>query len=124
MAGETDSFENRVAPVKAGAPGEAGESFENRLTRVETGLAKIEAELAAIQVRNFRVAADKGWEVSGYRRLTIGAITYFVAAVLLRLLGSEDFLTNAMVPAAGYILSTMTLPWAKQRWIARRPEQF
>ena len=94
---------------------ERKETVEDRLTRLET-------ELAAIQNRNLRVAADKGWEVSGYRRLTIAAITYLVAAVLLRLLGNDRFLTNALVPAAGYLLSTLTLPWAKQRWLDRRSE--
>ena len=87
-------------------------SLEERVSRLET-------ELSAIQARNLRVEQDKTWELSAARRLTIASITYLVAAVLLRLIGSESYLFNALVPTAGYVLSTLTLPWAKARWCKR-----
>lgn len=84
---------------------------------IEIRLAKIESGLEAIQLRNRRVAGDKAWEVSLIRRSLVAAITYLVAAVLLFLIGNGSYLLNAAVPAAGYLLSTLTLRRIKQRWL-------
>jgi hypothetical protein len=83
---------------------------------IEARLSRIESELAAIAARNERVTADIAWEVSIARRFTVAAITYFFASLLLWALGNSTFLLNAFVPTAGYIVSTLTLPWAKRRW--------
>ncbi len=88
----------------------------NKLT-LEQRILVLERELSSIHERNQRVAGNKAWEVSLSRRTLIAAITYFFAAILLRLIGSSGYLLNAAVPAAGYILSTLTLPWIKRRWI-------
>ena len=85
---------------------------------IESRLARIESELAAIQARNARVEDEKAWEVSLARRSTVAAMTYIFASILLWALGNDPFFLSALVPTAGYLLSTLTLPWAKERWFA------
>jgi len=78
-----------------------------------------ESHIAAILERNKRVEADKAWEVSWTRRLLITLLTYLIAVLFLRLIANEHFWLNAGVPALGYLLSTLSLPWVKQLWIRR-----
>lgn len=79
----------------------------------------IEEELRSIKERNARVDADKAWETSLFRMLSLGLITYLVAALLLYLIRAENILLVAFVPAAGFILSVQTLPPLKRWWIKR-----
>ena len=73
-----------------------------------------------IQERNARVELDKAWETSFTRRVFIMAITYLTAAVFLRSIGNELFALNALVPTAGYLLSTLSLAPLKRWWMAKR----
>lgn len=82
-------------------------------------LKKIEEELSAIRERNKRVEADKAWETSLFRMISLAVITYLVAAVLLHLIRVENFLLGALVPAAGFILSVQSLPALRRWWIRR-----
>jgi len=50
-----------------------------------------ESQIAAIVERNRRVEADKAWEVSLFRRLTIAVLTYAIAVLFLWLIESERF---------------------------------
>lgn len=70
--------------------------------------------------RNARVEADKAWETSWTRRLTIAAITYVLASALLVWIRAPQPFLAALVPTAGYLLSTLTLPFAKSWWLKRR----
>ena len=79
----------------------------------------IERELQTIKERNARVEADKAWERSLFRMLSLAFITYVVAAVLLYLVAVPRFLLSALVPAAGFMLSVQTLPALKRWWIRR-----
>lgn len=60
-----------------------------------------------IEVRNKRVDADKVWEISWTRRAIIALVTYVVAVIFLQRIGIDDAHLNALVPAVGYILSTL-----------------
>ena len=82
--------------------------------------AEIELELQAIKERNRRVEADKAWETSWARRLAIALGTYAVAIIWLLFTENSRPWLNAFVPAAGYMLSTLSLPFIKRWWIARR----
>lgn len=79
----------------------------------------IEKEIEIIKERNRRVEADKGWEVSWTRRAFIMAVTYFIAALWLSLIDETDFWLKAAVPAGGYLLSTLSLPFIKKWWAAK-----
>lgn len=79
-----------------------------------------EAErLSAIEERNARVESDKAWEVSLTRRAFIMLITYLTVAIFLWLIDVPHALINALVPAAGYLLSTLSLPWLKMWWLKK-----
>jgi len=79
----------------------------------------LEQQIADILERNKRVEADKAWEMSWTRRLLITTLTYGIAVLFLWLIENPGFWLNAAVPALGYFLSTLSLPWAKRWWIRR-----
>lgn len=91
-------------------------------TRYGIGMSlTIEQELAAIKDRNARVEFDKAWEVSWTRRVFITIATYIVASVWLVLIHDTMPLLKALVPSAGYLLSTLSLPFIKEWWGKPKP---
>lgn len=79
----------------------------------------LEQDIAAIKERNMRVEADKAWETSCLRIISIAVITYVVALVVLYFLGSEKFFLNALIPTIGYLLSTQSLSSIKRWWVRK-----
>lgn len=77
----------------------------------------IEQEISDLKARNLRVEADKAWEVSTFRKASIAVLTYGVAVALLYAVGNMDIFRNALVPVAGYLLSTQSLPFLKKWWV-------
>ncbi len=77
----------------------------------------LEDQIEPILERNKHVEANKAWETSWFRRLTISVMIYIISVVLLWSIDSNPFLIQALVPAGGYLLSTLSLPWMKKRWI-------
>ncbi len=73
--------------------------------------------LEDIHARNARVEADKAWETSWTRRLSIAIATYLTIMCYLTALGMERVYFHALVPSIGYLLSTMTLPILKRHWL-------
>lgn len=69
--------------------------------------------------RNHRVELDKAWETSKVRRAIIAFATYVTASVFLLLIGNDRPLMNALVPAGGYLFSTLSLRIVKKWWIRR-----
>ncbi len=80
----------------------------------------LEAEIAAIKQRNARVEADKAWETSLARKAIIAAGTYAVSALFLLSINADNALLAALVPAAGFLLSTLTLPVFRDWWLGGR----
>lgn len=70
-----------------------------------------------IQERNARVEADKAWETSWTRRITITLGTYIIIGGYLNFLDVENAWLHALVPPLAYILSTLSLPVFKQVWV-------
>lgn len=87
---------------------------------MEERIEKIEQELQMIRERNLRVEADKAWETSLFRVVTIAIITYVVASLVMRLLGTTNYYFNALIPVIGYLLSTQSLPIIKKWWLGNR----
>ena len=83
-------------------------------------MANLEEQVSAILERNRRVEADKAWEVSWCRRISVAVLTYLTALLFLWLIENNQLWWNAIVPAGAYLLSTSSLPWLKQRWIRKR----
>lgn len=80
----------------------------------------IEKRLRALEARNKRVEADKAWETSWTRRITIALLTYLVVCSYLALVIHINPWLNDLVPVVGYLLSTLTLSAIKQMWSKRR----
>lgn len=79
-----------------------------------------EEQIAGILERNKRVEADKAWEGSYTRRAFIAVLTYVTAYVFMRYNGLQNAGVQALLPAAAYIFSTLTLPPLKRWWIGGR----
>ena len=76
-------------------------------------------EIASIKERNQRVEADKAWEISKTRRFIIAVMTYLVIVFFLWSIDAPNPWLSALVPAVGFILSTLTLPFFKKRWLKK-----
>lgn len=80
----------------------------------------LEQELEKIKERNKKVETDKAWELSWTRRLFISALTYITALVWLMMIKEHYAAWKAFVPVAGYVLSTLSLPFIKNTWARHR----
>ena len=76
--------------------------------------------LSLILERNARVEADKAWETSKTRRGLIAGVTYVVAGMYMSALGAHLPWLNALIPVGGCLLSTLSLPKAKEIWLQKR----
>lgn len=76
----------------------------------------IEREILAIKERNRKVEIDKAWETSFLRRASIVLITYLATLLILTLIGVPSPYLAALVPGAGYLLSTFSLPFLRGLW--------
>ncbi|MDE1865715.1 MAG: hypothetical protein KGH94_03725 [Candidatus Micrarchaeota archaeon] len=81
--------------------------------------AGIRKEIAAIKDRNKRVEADKAWETSWTRRGIIALFTYLAIALYLNAIHIAHPWLSAFIPAVGFLLSTLTMPFIKRVWIER-----
>ncbi len=72
--------------------------------------------LKKIESRNRHVERDKAWETSNTRKVLIVAFTYTSIALYLKFVVRIDPWINAIVPAVGFLLSTLTLPYFKTLW--------
>lgn len=70
-------------------------------------------------MRNQNVEMDKAWERSWTRRLFIAGITYLVALIWMKTIGESSVFLKACIPTGGYLLSTLSLPFVKARWMKR-----
>ena len=77
----------------------------------------INEEIQKIHDRNARVAADKAWEMSFFRRGSIAVITYVTVVIVLTISGAQHPFVGAIVPPIGYLLSTLSLPFVKTYWL-------
>lgn len=87
---------------------------------LEERISAVEAELRTIKERNAKVEANKAWETSWFRIASIVAATYIIAALALLSIGNDHPYRNALIPAIGFFLSTQSLPFLKDYWIAKR----
>lgn len=82
-------------------------------------LIEIKKEIELIKERNKRVEADKAWETSGTRVVSVILMTYIITAVVFYMIGVNNFLLNAIIPTLGFYLSTLSLPFIKNWWIEK-----
>jgi hypothetical protein len=77
----------------------------------------IEERIAALELRNKKVETNKAWETSWSRKVMLVVITYLVVALTLIVIQNPNPWINALIPALGFFLSTLTLPFIKTYWI-------
>ncbi len=76
----------------------------------------LEDRIAKIEARNKRVEADKAWETSWTRKILLIIFTYAAIALYLKFVVGINPWINAIVPALGFLLSTLTMPWFRHIW--------
>ena len=81
-----------------------------------TDLENLEERILKIEKRNKEVELNKSWEISWTRKLLLVIFTYLSIALYLKFIVNIDPWVNAIVPAIGFLLSTLTLPYFKTLW--------
>ena len=81
---------------------------------------QLEQEIKELKKRNQRVEADKGWETSFAWRALLTLFTYLALGIYMWAIDIGRPWLNAIVPTAGFMLSTLSLPWFKEVWIKRK----
>ncbi len=76
----------------------------------------IKTEIENIKKRNKQVEANKAWETSITRKIILFVMTYSIAGLVLLSIKNPSPWTNALIPAVGFFLSTLTLPFIKDYW--------
>ena len=81
----------------------------------------IEEEISAIKERNAGVELDKKWETSLTRNILICVLIYIVVILFGAFINrGENLFLNALVPAMGFLLSTLSLKIVRKLWIKWR----
>lgn len=83
-------------------------------------LEKLEKRVSLIEERNKRVEKDKAWETSWLRKILIVVLTYIFAVLYLTIANTTNPFFGAVVPCAGFFLSTLTLRLIKEKWSNKR----
>lgn len=79
----------------------------------------LEKRIEQIETRNKKVEADKAWETSLVRKISVAVLTYIVIGLFMDSISVNQPWTNAIVPTLGFLLSTLTLTIFKKIWIDR-----
>lgn len=80
-------------------------------------LEEIKTRLEKIEARNKGVELSKAWETSYSRRILLIIFTYLSIALYLKFIVGINPWINAVIPAIGFLLSTLTLPFFKKLWV-------
>ena len=81
---------------------------------------ELKKRIEDIEKRNKRVEGDKAWETSTLRKVLIVVLTYIFAVLYLRIADTTNPFFGAVVPCAGFYLSTQTLNTIKKYWLNRK----
>ena len=86
----------------------------------EKRIKELENKIIEIEKRNKRVEADKAWETSLLRKSLIIIFTYVFAVLYLKIADTTNPWFGAVVPCAGFYLSTQSIKIVKSWWIRRK----
>ncbi len=79
-------------------------------------MTSLEQRISRIERRNRKVETDKAWETSFTRKFFIALFTYLAIALYLDAIEVKDSWLNAIVPTAGFLLSTLTFSFIRRLW--------
>ena len=88
-----------------------------QISKIESQIDLLQNQVQQIIERNNRVQADKAWEISRFRVLSIVLLTYFITCIVFYVLDVREFYLSAIIPTLGYYLSTQGLPILKNFWL-------
>ena len=77
----------------------------------------LEQMVQKIEERNARVESDKAWETSWTRRVLLSLFTYLAIGLYLGVIEVARPWINALAPTAGFMISTLTMPFFKELWL-------
>ena len=77
----------------------------------------VEKRLNAIEQRNKKVELDRAWETSLSRKIIIAVLTYITIVLFFFVAQLPKPFINSIIPTAGFVLSTLSLPFFKKLWI-------
>jgi hypothetical protein len=75
---------------------------------------QIKKDIEYIKERNKKVEKDKSWEVSLERKILISILTYIIVLIFFKIVKIPRPFVNAIVPTIGFLLSTLSLSFAKK----------
>lgn len=78
---------------------------------------ELKNEIEALKNRNHRVDANKAWETSYTRKVSIAILTYIVVLIFFLTTKAKDPYISALVPTLGFLLSTLSLDYLKSIWL-------
>lgn len=84
---------------------------------MEEKIKQLEHEVTLLKERNRKVEADKAWETSKTRSLSIILITYIIASLVMYFIGVQKFWLDSIIPTLGFTLSIQSLPFIKKWWL-------
>ncbi|NDK07752.1 hypothetical protein EOM39_00730 [Candidatus Gracilibacteria bacterium] len=80
-------------------------------------LDSLSEEINKIKDRNAKVEAEKAWETSMHRKISILILTYMIISLVMYFLDFDKPFLNAIIPTSGYLLSTLSISFLKKRYI-------
>ena len=87
---------------------------------MENKIKELEKKIELIEKRNKKVEGDKAWETSLLRKILIIVLTYIFAVLYLKVADTTNPYFGAVVPCAGFFLSTITINFIKKRWLTKK----
>lgn len=81
---------------------------------------ELEKRIKDIEERNKRVENDKAWETCLLRKILIIIMTYIFAVLYLKIADTTNPYFGAIVPCAGFYLSTQSINIIKNIWLKKR----
>lgn len=79
----------------------------------------LEERINKIEKRNKKVEGDKAWETSTLRKILIIIFTYVFAVLYLKIADTTNPWLGAVVPCAGFYLSTQSIRVIKKIWLKK-----
>lgn len=80
---------------------------------------ELEKEIDKIKSRNKKVEAEKAWETSLERKVSILVLTYIIISLVMLFLDFDKPFLNAIIPTFWYLLSTLSISFLKKKYIER-----
>jgi len=87
-----------------------------KINDVQEKISNLESRIKVIESRNTSVELNKAWETSYTRKILLIIFTYLAITLYLFFIVHINPWMNAVVPAVGFLLSTLTLPYFKKWW--------